>query len=126
MFLITVQGHLWGASVDDLVAFLPEEARSKRFQTVILADLLFNHSEHAKLIKSIQQTLQQDSNACALVFFTPYRPWLLEKDLAFFDLARIHQFHVKRIFEKVMDKVLFENDPGVCLHFAPILAPLIF
>ena len=92
---------------------LPAESRSKGFQTVILADLLFNHSEHAKLIKSVQQTLEKDSNACALVFFTPYRPWLLEKDLAFFDLARESNFQVKQIFEKVMDKVLFEKDPGV-------------
>jgi nicotinamide N-methyltransferase len=92
---------------------LPEESRSKGFQTVILADLLFNHSEHAKLIKSVEQTLEKDVNACALVFFTPYRPWLLEKDLAFFDLARENNFQVKQIFEKVMDKVLFEKDPGV-------------
>jgi nicotinamide N-methyltransferase len=84
---------------------------------VILADLLFNHSEHAKLIQSVQQTLQKDANACALVFFTPYRPWLLEKDLAFFDLARENNFQVKQIFEKVMDKVLFEKDPGVCLGY---------
>jgi len=47
-----------------------------------------------------------------LVFFTPYRPWLLEKDLAFFDLAKDSGFHVNKIFEKVMDKVLFEKDPG--------------
>lgn len=115
-FLTIDQGHLWGAPVEDLLTLLPEERRSKKFQTVILADLLFNHSEHAKLIKSVQQTLQQDRNACALVFFTPYRPWLLEKDLAFFDLARDNQFQVKQIFEKVMDKVLFEKDPGVCVY----------
>ncbi|RDI83398.1 hypothetical protein Vi05172_g6527 [Venturia inaequalis] len=109
---ILAAGHLWGAPVEDLLMLLPEESRSKKFQTVILADLLFNHSEHAKLIKSVQQTLQQDANACALVFFTPYRPWLLEKDLAFFDLARENQFQVTKIFEKVMDKVLFEKDRG--------------
>ncbi|QDS76220.1 hypothetical protein FKW77_008579 [Venturia effusa] len=105
-------GHLWGAPVENLIALLPQESRLKKFQTVLLADLLFNHSEHAKLISSIKQTLQKDANACALVFFTPYRPWLLEKDLSFFDLARDHQFQVKQIFEKVMDDVLFENDPG--------------
>lgn len=123
--LIIAQGHLWGASVEDLIMLLPEESRAKKFQTVILADLLFNHSEHAKLIKSVQQTLQQDANACALVFFTPYRPWLLEKDLAFFDLARDNQFQVTKIFEKVMDKVLFEKDPGVGVNSMLLfLAPL--
>lgn len=61
----------------------------------------------------MQQTLQQDSNAYALVFFTPYRPWLLEKDLAFFDLAKNAGFTVEKVFEKQMDKVMFEEDPGV-------------
>lgn len=121
-FLTIDQGHLWGAPVEDLLALLPEESRSKKFQTVILADLLFNHSEHAKLIKSVQETLQKDANACALVFFTPYRPWLLEKDIAFFDLARDNQFQVKQIFEKVMDKVLFEKDPGVRVHSLSIFS----
>lgn len=58
-------------------------------------------------------TMQHSSSSYALVFFTPYRPWLLEKDLAFFDLAREAGFHVKQIFEKLMDKVMFEEDPGV-------------
>ena len=48
----------------------------------------------------------------ALVFFTPYRPWLLEKDLAFFDLARKSGFAVEKILEQTMDKVMLENDPG--------------
>jgi nicotinamide N-methyltransferase len=78
-----------------------------------LADLLFNHSEHGKLIQTVEQTLKRRSDARALVFFTPYRPWLLEKDLAFFDLAKSSGFEVEKIFEKIMDKVLFEKDPGV-------------
>jgi EEF1A N-terminal glycine/lysine methyltransferase len=80
---------------------------------LILADLLFNHSEHAKLIKTVQMTLKKSADAKAYVFFTPYRPWLLEKDLAFFDLAREAGFVVEKTFEKVMDKVMFEEDPGV-------------
>ena len=80
---------------------------------MILADLLFNHSEHAKLVFSVTQTLKKSSDARALVFFTPYRPWLLEKDLAFFDLAKEAGFSVNQILEKVMDKVMFDEDPGV-------------
>lgn len=83
------------------------------FDVLILADLLFNHSEHAKLIKTVQLTLKRSPNSKAYVFFTPYRPWLLEKDLAFFDLAREAGFTVTKTLEKVMDKVLFEEDPGV-------------
>jgi hypothetical protein len=78
-----------------------------------LADLLFNHSEHEQLIKTVQLTLKKSPASRAYVFFTPYRPWLYEKDLAFFDLARDSGFMVTKTFEKVMDKVMFEEDPGV-------------
>lgn len=47
------------------------------------------------------------------MFFTPYRPWLLEKDLAFFNLAKEAGFTVEKILERVMEKVMFEEDPGV-------------
>jgi nicotinamide N-methyltransferase len=86
------------------------------FDMLILADLLFNHSEHGKLVKSIQLMLKKSPMSTAYVFFTPYRPWLLQKDLAFFDLARESGFTVEKTFEKVMDKVMFEEDPGV-RHF---------
>jgi nicotinamide N-methyltransferase len=94
---------------------LPQDKRRFGFDTLILADLLFNHSEHYKLIKTVQQTLSHEDRSCALVFFTPYRPWLLEKDLSFFEKAEEGGFRVEKILEKVMDKVLFEEDPGVCL-----------
>jgi nicotinamide N-methyltransferase len=83
------------------------------FDVLILADLLFNHSEHAKLIKTVQLTLKKSPTSRAYVFFTPYRPWLYEKDLAFFDLAKEAGFTVNKTFEKVMEKVMFEEDPGV-------------
>jgi nicotinamide N-methyltransferase len=83
------------------------------FDVLILADLLFNHSEHEKLIKSVQLMLKKSPDSVAYVFFTPYRPWLLPKDLAFFDRARVSGFSVTKTFEKVMDKVMFEEDPGV-------------
>ncbi|KAF2220432.1 putative methyltransferase-domain-containing protein [Elsinoe ampelina] len=102
-------GLLWGADVSEVKSLLPT---SDGFDILILADLLFNHSEHGKLIKTIQSTLRRSLEAKALVFFTPYRPWLLAKDLAFFDLARDNGFLVTKILEHVMEKVMFENDPG--------------
>jgi nicotinamide N-methyltransferase len=83
---------------------------------LILADLLFNHSEHEKLVKSVKETLtrnQKAADSCALVFFTPYRPWLLEKDLDFFRVASEAGLVVEKIMEHVVDKVMFEEDPGV-------------
>jgi nicotinamide N-methyltransferase len=108
--LISVQGYLWGAPTKDVTKYLDD---GSGFDVLILADLLFNHSEHAKLIKTVQLTLKKSPTSRAYVFFTPYRPWLYEKDLAFFDLAKEAGFTVNKTFEKVMEKVMFEEDPGV-------------
>ncbi|KAK5124689.1 hypothetical protein LTR85_001402 [Meristemomyces frigidus] len=109
---VAAEGYLWGAPTSSLTSHLPKAEGEGRFDLLILADLLFNHSEHRKLLSSVQQMLKRTPEAQALVFFTPYRPWLLEKDLAFFELARGGGFAVEKIFEKVMEKVMFEEDPG--------------
>lgn len=138
--LVVAEPYLWGASADHLTAHLaptsPPSATntvnaSSGFDTLILADLLFNHSEHAKLVRSMRTLLARRASARVLVFFTPYRPWLLQKDLAFFetvaksneisddgthgvDLGRTVEgrLGVRKLFEKVLDEVMFEEDPG--------------
>lgn len=82
-----------------------------------MADLVFNHSEHHKLISTMQQSLKHSADAMALAFFSPYRPWLLSKDLDFFELASRSGFKVVKVSEVVMDDVMFENDPGVRARF---------
>ena len=91
-----------------LLAHLPQG--ETKFDVLILADLLFNHSEHAKLLSSIQQTLAKDG--MALVFFTPYRPWLHENDMAFFKISEEGGFNVEKVLEEKMEKVMFEEDRG--------------
>jgi nicotinamide N-methyltransferase len=108
--VIQAEGYLWGNASDRLRVHL--DGQSDGFDLLILADILFNHSEHQKLIDSLRSTLKKSADARALVFFTPYRPWLLEKDLRFFQLAEEASFHVEKLFEKTMDKVMFDNDPG--------------
>lgn len=107
---IVAEGYLWGSDTSRLISHLVEP--SAGFDLLILADIIFNHSEHQKLISTIKATLKAGPKAKALVFFTPYRPWLLEKDLAFFDLAKANGLQVEKIFEKTMEKVMFETDPG--------------
>jgi nicotinamide N-methyltransferase len=107
---IVAEAYLWGNDTGKLTSLLLEP--NAGFDLLILADILFNHSEHQKLINTVKATLKAGSNAKALVFFTPYRPWLLDKDLAFFDLARSNGFLVEKILEKTMEKVMFEADPG--------------
>lgn len=108
--IITAHGYLWGNDTTTLKEEL--ENHGQGFDLLILADILFNHSEHEKLIQTLHHTLKKDPASRALVFFTPYRPWLLQKDLRFFDLAREDGFVVEKLFEHVMDKVMFPTDPG--------------
>lgn len=82
------------------------------FDTLILADLLFNHSQHSALVSTVQETLARNKDAVALVFFTPYRPWLLDLDLRFFELAREAGLQVEKVVEERMERVMFEDDPG--------------
>ena len=107
---IAVEGYLWGNAVQSLTSHLIHP--SDGFDIIILADIIFNHSEHEKLIATLNVTMKQAPDAHALVFFTPYRPWLFGKDLNFFALAEKSGFQTTQIFEKVLDDVMFENDPG--------------
>lgn len=108
--LIVAEGFIWGNSIEPLTRHLDGDDRN--FDLLILADILFNHTEHAKLISTVSTTLKKNSHARALVFFTPYRPWLYEKDMHFFELARSAGFVVTKLLEHKMEKLMFDNDPG--------------
>jgi nicotinamide N-methyltransferase len=82
------------------------------FDVLILADLLFRHSEHARLARTITQALRRRGDARAYVFFTSYRPWLRYKDLRFFDVAREAGLVVEHLLEEKMERPMFEDDPG--------------
>ncbi len=107
---VHVEGYLWGADTAKLTQYLP--SGETRFDTLILADLLFNHSEHRKLLSTILQTLRKGANSQALVFFTPYRPHLFEADMAFFPLCTQAGLRVEKVLETKMEKVMFPEDKG--------------
>lgn len=110
-----VDGYKWGSPVDKLLEYLspPADSVPPRFDVLIMADVVYSHREHLNLIKTMQQTLKKDPGSVALVIFTPYEPWLLPKTEQFFPLAEASGFTVTKIFVKLMDELLFENDPGV-------------
>jgi EEF1A N-terminal glycine/lysine methyltransferase len=117
---VVAEGHLWGKSPSNLIAHLSSSptiatrevvSDGQEFDLLLLADLLFNHSEHRKLVVSIQKTLKRSTEAKALVFFTPHRPWLFDKDMAFFDLAREMGFVVEKVLEKTMEKAMVAEGP---------------
>lgn len=112
---VVAEGYLWGADPQRLLGHLPEElkeGKGKGFDVLLLADLLFNHSCHGQLVDTIVQTMKRTREARALVFFTPYRPWLLERDMAFFDVCRERGLGVEKVLEERMERVMFEGDRG--------------
>lgn len=117
--VIVAKGFIWGADPTPLLAALPDPitttepssaTSANRFDVLILADLLFRHSEHGHLLDTIRDTMAPGGKS--FVFFTSYRPWLQHKDLAFFDLARERGFAVDKLLQRKMDQPMFENDPG--------------
>jgi len=132
---IHAEGYVWGAPVETLIQHLRHPIDSctetgrpdpslqtdpfPRFDLLLLADLLFNHSEHARLLSTVRSTLSLTPTARALVFFTPYRPQLLQKDLAFFELAQTTSqdtlggpLEVRKVLETVLEDVMFPDDSG--------------
>ena len=117
---IDSMGFVWGADPDPLLERLPPDddiqdstaAPSKGFDVLILADLLFRHSEHGALVKTINETMRRAPESRAYVFFTSYRPWKKDLDMAFFDVARSGGLDIEQVEERKLEKPLFEGDPG--------------
>jgi nicotinamide N-methyltransferase len=109
-----VEGLVWGADPGKVLGYLGGEAEKgeEGFDVLILADLLFRHSEHKNMLRTVRQTLKKSRESKAFVVFTSYRPWLQHKDLGFFDVAREEGWVVEKVLEKKMDRPLFEEDPG--------------
>ncbi|KAK2056206.1 nicotinamide N-methyltransferase [Colletotrichum caudatum] len=139
--VVVPKGYVWGADVAPLLEIIAEPEREqpagaggrneettttttttagsssssggkKKFDVLVLADLLFRHSEHGKLVDTIWGAMARERGAVAYVFFTSYRPWLRHKDLAFFDVARGRGLVVEQVLETKMERPLFEGDPG--------------
>jgi len=111
--VVVPAGFVWGADARPLLALLPPPAAGPPgFDVLVLADLLFRHAEHGKLVKTVRETLARRRGAVALVVFSSYRPWLRHKDLAFFDAARDAGLATEKLFDRIMPRPLFEHDPG--------------
>lgn len=110
-----VKGYIWGQDVnkicyedlqdeDDLPEVIAEE---NKFDLVILSDLIFNHTEHLKLLKACRDLMKK--TGVALVVFTPHRAHLLPKDLEFFETAKQFQFDSEKV-DQVTWSPMFDED----------------
>lgn len=115
---IRIQGLVWG-----------DKSLSTRANVILMCDLIFNHSEHLKLLNSMLLAFGEDENKkpkdnnnfnitknqknpIAYCTFTHHRPWLKEKDLKFLDLCRENGLQVDLIKIFQYDQVMFESDRG--------------
>lgn len=89
------------------------EAEEEGFDVLILADCVFNHSCHEALVRTILRVMKRRVESVAYVFFTPYRPWLLERDMAFFAMCEgSGALKVEKVWEERVERVMFEGDRG--------------
>lgn len=103
-----VKGFIWGADAKPLMEDSEKEIQDEdKFDLVILSDLVFNHTEHLKLLKTCRDTVKK--NGKCLVVFSPHRPKLLENDLEFFKTCEDFQFKAEKI-DLVTWKPMFEED----------------
>ncbi|GMM30822.1 S-adenosylmethionine-dependent methyltransferase [Martiniozyma asiatica (nom. inval.)] len=110
---VKVCGHIWGQDTQDLKEELGDWA-----DVLIMSDLVFNHSEHHKLLKSAKEMIRplrsgKRTGGQCLVVFSPHRPWLLDNDLQFFkDAAEEFGFDVELKELVHWDHPMFEEDSG--------------
>jgi predicted nicotinamide N-methyase len=88
---------------------LPKNIKNSKFNVILLCDVVFNHSEHSKLIKSCKKVIDC-ADGVVWVTFTHYRPWLKEKDLAFLELATACGFTVEHVTSLEYEHFIFPED----------------
>ncbi|KAG0260805.1 nicotinamide n-methyltransferase [Actinomortierella ambigua] len=128
---VVVEGYLWGKNTKPLLNHLQSTTASGGlFDTIILSDLLFNHSQHHAMLKTCKETLRPKTGR-VFVFFTHHRPWLADADNKFFEIAAApvidppagdessdderdlggYGFKVEKVLEEKMIP-MFPEDPG--------------
>ncbi|XBW34861.1 hypothetical protein QEN19_000428 [Hanseniaspora menglaensis] len=106
---VFVEGYIWGNEHGDIIKYLSADDKEKKFDLIIMSDLVFNHTEHHKLLKTGRELLAEGGKI--LVVFSPHRPWLLQDDLQFFETCKEepYGFKVEKI-DLVNWKPMFEED----------------
>ncbi|KAG0262714.1 nicotinamide n-methyltransferase [Mortierella polycephala] len=140
---VIVQGYLWGSNTRPLLTHLnptmplpstlePTTGSGPKelYDTIIMSDLLFNHSQHRSMLKTCKETLKPRTGR-VFVFFTHHRPWLADADNKFFEIAAApvidppagdessdderdlggYGFKVEKVLEEKMTPMFLE-DPG--------------
>lgn len=105
---------VWGYDVSPLIEVLREDnVTDEKFDVVILADLIFNRSEHRKLLQTVKDTLKPHGGM-AWVSFSHHDPLKRELDLAFFSIAKDEfGFQVQKVDEEKRVSYPFVEGDGL-------------
>ncbi|CAH6719861.1 protein N-terminal and lysine N-methyltransferase Efm7p [[Candida] jaroonii] len=108
---VEVKGFIWGNNkgpIYDMEEINASDIQEKdKFDLIILSDLIFNHTEHRKLLTDCQELIKSDGKV--LVVFSPHRAHLLHKDLEFFETCEEFGF-TSQLVEQVNWSPMFEED----------------
>ena len=105
---LKIEGYLWGTDPTSLTAHLSE---NELFDVIIMADLIFNHTQHEQLVKTVVMLLSKREASRVLVTFTHHNPTKFEKDLEFFKIAQANGLLVEK-GEESMHEAMFKDDVG--------------
>jgi len=106
---VHAQGLIWGYPPEPILNCL-EPSGERKFDLIILADLLFNHSEHTKLLETCDACLSD--NGVIWVTYGHHVPQKAHKDMKFFELAVAEPFNFisEKIDEQQWRDIIEEHD----------------
>ncbi|KAI8908482.1 hypothetical protein EDD86DRAFT_207774 [Gorgonomyces haynaldii] len=99
-----VRGYIWG---DDVTPLL--EANEGKFDLILLADLIFNHTEHERMLKTCLLALKDDG--VVLTTFSHHVPKWADRDLKFFEIAQDLGFASEELYSEKWT-AMFPDDKG--------------
>ena len=100
----TAVGYLWGSDAQPLLVL----NGNRPFDMVIMCDVIFNHSEHHALLRSLNNLLSPTGIVWCV--FSHYRPWVKDRDLELLRLAREqYNFVVEKVDELAYDELVIEE-----------------
>ncbi|CDK29039.1 unnamed protein product [Kuraishia capsulata CBS 1993] len=103
------KGFIWGDDTTEIREIIQTATGKSTVDLLILSDVIFNHTEHSKLLKTCLELINRDGTGKCLVVFSPHRPHLLDKDLEFFQTAAHSGFKHTFIEEQIWSP-LFASD----------------
>ncbi|KAK9899677.1 hypothetical protein P389DRAFT_2672 [Cystobasidium minutum MCA 4210] len=109
---IIAEGYTWGSKVDKLIRHLDNP--EKGFNTILAADLVFNHSQHLALLKTCEACFSGSERPVLLCFYSHHRPTkeLIAKDEGFVKLAEERGWKAERVVRKTDAGPAFPEDGG--------------